>query len=288
MTNYTPMPTRRPASSKTYPICSLKKAMDIIDKKCGDVYIMEKHGKGLNKVIFLPEATRELSVMLSYGRPSPMNVNELKLQGYGQTFLLDDECHTLTIVAHFIEVPTNNRSATSAGNLGVNGENNPGLDILEYKRKEYLKGEYDFNIDEYGHQINPFLKFGGPSKFILEGHTHPNLGVFFSGPDKESGAARAASSPVCIFVCDPIRKKMLAAIGKSFAEAEIIVYSRGTTPQEDLSEDKGLIPPTDEIARLASQCLRLHGYTGDIRFRTRIDGRGCLKIKLVIPKSRKE
>ena len=103
-----------------------------------------------------------------------------------------------------------------------------------------------------------------------------------------SGAARAASSPVCIFVCDPIRKKMLGSIGKDFAEAEIIVFSRGTAHQEDLSEDKRLIPPTDEIVRLASQCLRTRGYAGDIRLRTRIDGRGCLKIKLVIPKGRRE
>ena len=103
-----------------------------------------------------------------------------------------------------------------------------------------------------------------------------------------SGAARAASSPVCIFVCDPIRKKMLGSIGKDFAEAEIIVFSRGTAPQEDLSEDKRLIPPTDEIVRLASQCLRTRGYAGDIRLHTRIDGKGCLKIKLVIPKGRRE
>lgn len=288
MTDYTPMPTRRPLEPKTYPVCSLKKAMDIIKSKCGDVYIKERHGKGLNKVIILPEATRELEVMLSYGRRSPMNVNEQKIQGYGPTFLTDEEGHSLTVVAHFIEIPTNNRSATSAGNLGINGERNPGLDILEYKREEYLKGEYDFNTDADGFQVNPFLKLAGPSEFNLEGHSHPGLGVFFSGPDKASGSARASSSPVCIFVCDPIRKKMLAAVGKDFAEAEIIVLSRGKVPHEGLSEDKRLIPPTDEIVRLSGQCLRTHGYSGDIRYRTRINGKGCLKIKLVIPKGRKE
>ena len=81
---------------------------------------------------------------------------------------------------------------------------------------------------------------------------------------------------------------MLGSIGKDFAEAEIIVFSRGTALQEDLSGDKLLIPPTDEIVRLASQCLRTRGYAGDIRLRTRLDGRGCLKIKLVIPKGRRE
>ena len=81
---------------------------------------------------------------------------------------------------------------------------------------------------------------------------------------------------------------MLGSIGKDFAEAEIIVFSRGTAPREDIREDKRLIPPTDEIVRLTSQCIRTHGYAGDIRLRTRIDGRGCLKIKLVIPKGRRE
>ena len=33
MTEYTPMPTRRPPQPKTYPVSSLKKAMDIIKSK---------------------------------------------------------------------------------------------------------------------------------------------------------------------------------------------------------------------------------------------------------------
>lgn len=77
---------------------------------------------------------------------------------------------------------------------------------------------------------------------------------------------------------------MLASIGKDFAEAEIVLLSRNATAREDLSKDKRLIPPTDEIVRLASQCLRTRGYTGGIRLRTRMDGKGCLKIKLVIPR----
>ena len=46
--------------------------------------------------------------------------------------------------------------------------------------------------------------------------------------------------------------------------------------------------PTDEMVRLASQCLRTRGYAGDIRLLTRINGRGYLKIKLVIPRGRRE
>lgn len=287
MTNYTPMPTRRPVTPKTYPICTLKKALDIVNSKCGNVYISERHGKGLNKVIILPEAMRELEVMISYGRRSPMNVSEQKYAGYGH-YLMDENGHIITIVKHFIEIQTMNRNAVGASNLGPNGEYNPGLDFLEYHREEFLRTEAKYNTDAFGYQVDPFLKLCGPSEFVLEGHTHPDLGVFYSGTDKTSGAARAASSPVCIFVCDPIRKKMLGSIGKDFSEAEVIAYSRESNSQDNFCEDKRLIPPTDEIVRLTSQCLRTRGYAGDIRLHTRIDGMGCLKIKLVIPKDRRE
>ena len=215
-----------------------------------------------------------------------MNVCEQKFYGMGH-FLVNEDSNMIIVVSHFIEIHTMNRHPTGASNLGPNGEN-PGLDFAEYYRSEFLRNEFKFNTGAFGYQIDPFLKLCGPSEFVLEGHTHPDLGVFYSETDKVSGAARAASSPICIFVCDPIRKKMLGSIGKDFAEAEIIVFSRGTASQKDLSEDKRLIPPTDEIVRLASQCLRTRGYAGDIRLHTRIDGRGCLKIKLVIPKTKRE
>ena len=284
MAKYIPMPARRPPQPKNYPVCSLKKALDTIKSKCGTVYIKERHGKGRNKVIILPEAEQELNSIVSYGRRSPMNVYEQKLCGMGH-FLVDEDGNTIVIVNHFIEIQTMNRNSVGASNLGPNGEYNPGLDFLEYHREEFLRTEAKFNTDAFGCQVDPFLKLCGSSEFVLEGHTHPDLGVFYSGPDRASGAARAASFPVCIFVCDPIRKKMLGSVGKDFAEAEIIVFSRGTAPREDLAEGKQLIPPTDEIVRLANQCIRTHGYAGGVRSFTRIDGKVCLMIKLAIPKS---
>lgn len=286
MTNYTPMPAKRPLQPRTYPVCSFEKALDIIRNKCGNAYIKERHGKGDNKVIILPEPEQELNSIISYGRKSPMNACEQKLYGMGH-FMVDDDGNAITIISHIIEIQTMNRNPVGASNLGPNGEYNPGLDFLEYHREEFLKNEARFNTDAFGCLVDPFLKMCGPSEFVLEGHTHPDLGVFYSKTDKISGAARAASSPVCIFVCDPIRKEMLGSTGKDFAETEIIVFSRGAAPQEELSEDERLIPPTDEIVRLASQCLHTHGYAGNVRLHTRLDGRGCLKIKLVIPKGRR-
>lgn len=259
--------------------------MEVIQKKCGNVFVKERHGKGRNKVIILPEPERELGVMISYGRHSPMNAAEQKLIGLGH-FMVDGKGSMITVVSHFIQIHTTNRSAVGASNLGPNGEYNPGLDFLEYYREEFLRTEARYNTDASGCQVDPFLKLCGPSEFVLEGHTHPDLGVFYSKTDRVSGEARAASSPVCIFVCDPIRKEMLGSIGKEFAQAEIIVYSRGEAAPEDCGEDGQPVSPTDEIVRLTSQCLRTRGYAGDIRFRTRLDGRGCIRIKLVVPRGK--
>lgn len=282
MSYYTPMPARKVTQPKTYPVCPLTEVMDVIKKNCGDVYIRERHGKGPNKVIILPEATRELEVMISYGRRSPMNVSEQKYSGFGH-FLLHKNGSYITIVKHFIEIQTMNRTAVGASNLGPRGENNPGLDFLAYHREEFLGNEAKFNTDAFGFQVDPFLKRCGPSEFVLEGHTHPDLGVFYSGTDKISGAARAASAPVCIFVCDPVRKQMLGSVGKDFADAEIIVYARRETAQDNCGRDRSLPPPTDEIMRLVSHCLHTLGYAGGTRLKTRHDGKRCLKIKLIIP-----
>lgn len=284
--NTTPLPARKHREPKTYPVCSFKKVCSIIEDKCGEVYVAERHGKGRNKVIITPEAMQEYKTMVSYGRRSPMNAKEQKYVGYGH-ILIDEEGYTTTIVTHFIEIQTMNRNPVGASNLGPNGEDNPGLDFLEYHREEFLKNEAKYNTDAYGYVVDPFLKLCGGSEFVLEGHTHPNLGVFYSQTDRVSGAARAGTSPVCIFVCDPIRKEMLGSIGRDFANAEVIVYERG---EADLSNEveECLITPTDEIACLASQCLRTKGYSGNIKIHTRLDGRACMKVKLVIPKSRGE
>lgn len=280
----TPLPKRRPTESRTYPICSFDRACNIIERKCGAVYIEERHGKGMNKVIILPEATQELKIMLSYGRRSPMNLKEQKYTGYGH-YMVDEDGYVIIIVKHFIEIQTMNRNAVGASNLGPNGENNPGLDFLEYHREEFMKNEVKCNMDAFGFEVDPFLEICGGSEFVLEGHSHPDLGTFYSQTDRVSGSARAASLPVCIFVCDPVRKEMLGSIGRTFADAEVIVYNRdemGVSEKVVFSQ----VHPVDEIAKFASQCLRTRGCSGYTRVYTRWDGRACMKLKLIIPKSK--
>lgn len=304
MSTITPLPNRRPAQEKMYPVCSFKKAMSIIESKCGDVSITERHGKGENKVILLPEATSELEVMISYGRRSPMNVNEQKYTGYGH-FLIDERGHVTVIVKHFIEIQTMNRNPVGASNLGPNGEYNPGLDFLEYHREEFLRTEAKYNTDAFGYPVDPFLKTCGPSEFVMEGHTHPDLGVFYSHTDKVSGSARAAKLPICIFVCDPIRREMLGSIGRNLEGAEVIVYSRNRSDRKDFGPELPLkaepiprpnektgeniepISLLDELGKIANQCIRSCGYEGYSRVRTRRNDKVCLKIKLFGRKGRR-
>lgn len=280
-----PMPPRRANAPKAYPVISLRKVQDLIESKCGSVRVRERHGKGPDKVLILPEATRELEVMISYGRRSPMNAKEQKYIGYGH-FLTGEDGHRITVVKHFIEIQTMNRDAVGASNLGPNGENNPGLDFLAYHREEFLKTEAEYNTDAFGGQVDPFLALCGPSEFVLEGHTHPDLGVFYSGTDRASGAARAASAPVCVFVCDPVRKTMLGSVGRELKQAEVVVYARAERGSEDAGEAPRALHPVDEIARLASRCLRERGYGGKMTLRDRLGGKKCLKLKLVIPRGR--
>ena len=224
MNNYRPLPARYPSIKKNYHRYTLQQVQSLIEKNCGNVAVTERHGNGPNKTIILPEAKREMDVIISYGRRTPMNKLEQKYIGLGHIFDSGDG-HHIIVVKHFIEIHTTNRSGVSAGNIGPNGETGA-LELLGYYREEYLENERHFNTDESGCLIDPFLKEAGPSEYVLEGHTHPNLGVFFSGPDRASGKARAATSPICIFVCDPIRKQMLGAVGFNLEPTEVIVYSR--------------------------------------------------------------
>lgn len=282
------LPPRRERTPRTYPVLSAQKIAEIIESKCGNVSVAETHGKGRNKVFFLPEAYQECKMIVSYGRRSPMNHNEKKFIGMGH-FFVGEEGSVNIVVSHFIEVLTTNRSTVSASCLGPNGESGPGLDFLEYHREEFLRYEKQYNQDAGGCMVDPFLKLCGSSECVLDGHTHPDLGVFFSGPDKANGAARAASAPVCIFVCDPVRSEMLGCVGRDFDSAEIIAYDRTAqtaAPPEEREENR-TGDCVGGLMRFANDCLRIPDITGAVKSRTRMDGKVRLKIDMVVPALRR-
>lgn len=118
----------------------------------------------------------------------------------------------------------------------------------------------------------------------MECHTHPDLGVFWSAADRRSGSHRAGNKPLCIFVCDPVRGEMLCSMGRSFEDAQVLVYERAAQSAE--SSDLPL-SPAGELTRLAGACLRTRGYEGSLRMHATLRGRTCLKLRLVMPKGRR-
>ena len=106
-----PLPARRPEAPRTYPVFKLADVMRIIVKDCGGV-VVERHGTGTDKVLILPEPAQELVSILSYGRRSPQNFRELKLIGLGH-FVLTPDNSRLTLVTHFIQIHTTNRTPSA-------------------------------------------------------------------------------------------------------------------------------------------------------------------------------
>lgn len=268
------MPPRRVEPPRMFPVLNPDRIMAIIEAQCGDVHIAKRYGEGANKVFILPEAYEEFCGIVSYGRRSPMNRLEQKYAGYGH-FFVDDRGRAQIVISHFIQIPTMNRGSVSAENLGPNGEANPGLDFLAYYREEFMQHEKECNTDSYGKTVDPFLKRYGSSEFVLEGHTHPDLGVFWSRIDRVSGAARAATAPICIFVCDPIRRQMLGCVGKDFAPAQIIVYERqkGNLSKNSLG---------NELMNMLWEWLEQKNAQGELHCKNHLGGRTSLKIKLVL------
>ena len=281
-----------------YPVLESGKIAEIISEKCSCAPHCDTFGNGKHTVFLLPEAAGVLESMISYGRRSPMNVKEQKFIGLGHFFDGGDDSVNI-VVSHFIQVFTTNRTSVSAGNLGPDGEYNPGLDFLEYYRNEYLEYEKKCNTDAFGKQVDPFLDYG-TSEFVLEGHTHPDLGVFWSSTDKESGRARAGKKPVCIFVCDPVRKQMLGCVGSGFENAKVVVCKRQQTvnnipegnekaPDSEKVQDSSIkdenitvLPKKsfDELCVIAGAYLTEHGYTGKLKCRKNFKGEKVISFKM--------
>lgn len=296
-TNPPTLPFRKPEEEKKYAELSCEEIMEIIKEKCGSTAFDESYGDGEHTVFFLPEAADELKSMVSYGRRSPMNIKEMKFIGLGHFFKAKDERVSI-VVSHFLQIFTTNRTSVSAENLGPDGEHNPGLEFLEYYRNEFLEYEKKCNIDAFGKQVDPFLSYGA-SEYVLEGHTHPDLGVFWSSTDRKSGMARAAKKPVCIFVCDPVRKKMLGCIGSGFENARVIVVKRQQSEVHDVKEksekcekEEKLVKEEkcvlcshegrelDELCTAAGAFLAKSGCRGKLKCRKSIKGGRVISFKM--------
>lgn len=207
---------------REYPQMTAKEAMNLIKKSCGKIIVEKFCDKSylLNGdiLIFLPMATREFKNMVYWGGWHPINKDEQIYQGMGHIF--KDGNKRVIIISHFLYIYAAKRTPVEASI--TNGTYDSIMSRIEYERDIYNKNEKACNKTPDGFLYDPFIGLAGPSEAVLYGHTHPNLGCFFSPPDRVSGFA-APDFPAVTFVADPIRKEMKAGVGLELKDALICV-----------------------------------------------------------------
>ena len=202
---------------KKMPVFSIKEIFDQIKEKC-ELTKVQKFGSGNHYVVILPEAWEELKSMIGWGKRTPTNVYEQLYQGMGHYFRNVDGNYIL-IVSHFLYIYAAHRSPTSA--CISNGEYDSMMRRIEYEREIFCSNEARYNRTFAGKVFDPWANHG--SEVDIYGHTHPDIGVFFSSDDKGSGYATPAK-PAAIFVADPIRKQLKSRVGVHQEEAQIVVF----------------------------------------------------------------
>lgn len=189
---------------------------------------VDTYGEGHHVLYIIPEAYCEFSEYVKYGRKRACNVHEQQYIGLGHDFI-DANGRIQTVVTRIIPIYSASRGPTHA--KAVSEGNDAVLDVLENERNIQNQLEAEYNTDENGYTIDPFLSYG-PSKVVLFGHTHPDLGCFFSSVDHRSNYS-TPTSPIVTFVCDPIRKEMKAMVGNGCEPMKIVAcrpQNAGTAP----------------------------------------------------------
>lgn len=227
-------PANRKAEPRKFPVCSEQAALERIKRFCAPCEYTT-YGAGKHTVIILPEAWNELREMICFGKKRAVNYYEQQYQGMGH-FNVSADGKLCVVISHFLYIYSAERGRTHA--RVVKDADTSFLDLLASERAIYNEFETRFNRDEAGHELDPFLR-DGASEVVLFGHTHPDLGVFFSEPDRNSSYA-AVNFPAVTFVCDPIRKQMKAMVGIEEADARVLVFSylSGNREQPPVKADK--------------------------------------------------
>lgn len=289
-----PLDNRR-KTVKMYPVLSLREVLKRIGDKCGKTDI-KKYGHGLNYVVILPKAWEELKAIIDWGKRTPANVYEQLYQGMGYYFNNTDGKRIL-VVTHFLYIYAANRSPVSA--CIFEGTYDSIMQRVEYERNIYSRNEARYNVSPEGYVYNPFVNEYGSSEVILYGHTHPNLGVFFSSDDRTSGFA-TPDMPAAIFVADPIRLQLKAAVGVEQGDAQVIVCSycsglngkaeKEEQPRETGPEKLGSSEARSEdelIAQLCQICTNLldsqqNCVKGYYSINTTMTGKEHIKVDILL------
>lgn len=243
---------------------SPKRKLPVLDAETVKKTVLEKcapadfktYGKGKNKVYILPEAAKELEGMIYFGQARAVNHYEQQYQGLGYLFE-DAEGRVTAVITHFLYIYSASRGELFAS---VCKGDTTILDLLDNERTIYNRFESDFNdYDGTGrYVINPFLKYG-KSIVVLNGHTHPGLTCFFSGPDRASSYA-CEDFPAITMVCDPITKDYKAMAGFD-EDTEVIVFSYASENNTS-REDNGT---ADKIKEIFEGLCKIKGIKGKLK-----------------------
>lgn len=220
---------------RQFPEKKLSEVLALIERKCGPVSVehfgLSSEHEDSDVVIFLPTPTREFKNMVYWGENHPINKYEQIYQGIGH--ILKDGKRRIIVISHFLYIYAAERTSVSAGILGDNVDSI--MTRIEYEREIYAQNEKICNRRKDGTLYDPIVEIAGPSEPVFYGHTHPNIGTFFSPPDRTSGFA-TPNLPAVTFVADPIRKEMKAGVGTELREAQILVYSYENESQPSKAE----------------------------------------------------
>lgn len=287
-------PPALPTSGKMLPPKKLsvpeippKMVFTTIKSSCAP-FEVETYGKGDHALYFLPEANSELAHIVQFGKRRASNAYEQQFIGLGHAFV-DTDGILQIVVTRIIPIVSASRGPTHAK---VASEGNDSmLEVLENERKIQNDLEGKFNSDDNGYTIDPFLDFG-PSTVVLFGHTHPDLGCFFSAVDHRSNYS-TPTVPIVTFVCDPIRKEMQAMVG-SDCQAMTIVVCRprdplsGGAPRRAGSVRDGSVDELWQRVSATANMLLLHaGVNGSFDCHHDWRGRAHMKFKITYRPSRR-
>lgn len=290
----------RVSEKKAYRQMKLRDIMELISKKCGNTKITRYGSKNENEdvVIFLPMATKEFETMIYWGENHPINRDEQLFEGIGHIFMEGNR--RIIVVSHFLYIYAAERTPVSAC-IMKEGVFNSVMSRIEYEIGIYKKNEKKCNVRRDGTLNDPLLDYADSTGPVIYCHTHPDLGAFFSSPDRVSGFA-TPDFPAVTFVADPIRKEMKAGVGIELNDAQILVFSyidnskpisdevktisdkrtdavetTGTRGAQSVKADELI----SEISRDCNELLNpLYGAKGKFTSHTTITGAQKIKMKM--------
>lgn len=285
MSNRTPYATK-PIVPRISGTLSPDEVTSIISEKC----LVEPFGFKKNAtayVFFTPHAWEVFATSIGYGKW--IAENELESHYFLEGYFFTNKNTTSTVVTNII-IPNSASQGKTFAQL-YSKENNS-YAFVEQKEAELIKYASKGRVNSTSSQINPFFeRFGAPIR-VGFGHTHPNIGVFFSSVDKTSVFA-AYGEPWITMVVDPRREELLAAVGADMKTANIVTFKQHN--REPAHQNKSHnITTTKEVGENFIEFIKFidaqisSGCSAKIKISGKFPGKLRFKGKLNLPNRKSE